>query len=427
MNILFVVPYVPSKIRSRSYNLIRFLAGRGNRITLVTLWTDDLEKQELRDIQQVCRETYALPMPTWRSLLNCIAVLPTARPLQTAYSWNPKLADKAGQLVAGGNGRGKFDVVHVEHLRGVQYGLHLKSRLADRRKLPIVWDSVDSISLLFRQAMVESKSLSSRTLTRFELGRTERYEGWLLNQFDQVLVTSPCDQKALIDLVPAGEGSPHLDVLRNGVDLEYFQPTNMIPREPASVVISGKMSYHANVTMTLNFVSQVMPLVWQARPEVKVYVVGKDPAPQVQALGNDPRVEVTGTVSDIRPYLWKASLSVAPIAYGAGIQNKVLEAMACGTPVVASSQAVSALAVTPGQDAWVADNPADFAAAILTLLEDVPLRTRFGRSGRAYVEQNHDWDSVTAQLENIYARAIQSRQGVTAGIGLQEKERILWS
>jgi glycosyltransferase involved in cell wall biosynthesis len=101
--------------------------------------------------------------------------------------------------------------------------------------------------------------------------------------------------------------------------------------------------------------------------------------------------------------------------------------MACGTPVVASSQAVSALALPPGQDAWVADNPADFAAATLTLLNDPPLRTNFGRSGRAYVEKNHDWDSVTAQLENIYARAIQTRQGVAAGIGLREKERILWN
>jgi glycosyltransferase involved in cell wall biosynthesis len=290
MDVLFIVPYVPNQIRSRSYNLIRFLAGRGNRVTLATLWTDEQEKQELRDIQQVCQEIYALPMPAWRSLLNCVAALPTARPLQTAYSWNPKLADKASQLAAGGNGRGKFDVVHVEHLRGVQYGLYLKAQLADHSRLPIVWDSVDSISLLFRQAMVESKSFSSRTLTRFELGRTERYEGWLLNQFDQVLVTSPSDQKALIDLVPAGKPSPNLNVLRNGVDLGYFYPNDAVPREPASIVISGKMSYHANITMTMKFVQQIMPLVWQACPEVKIYVVGKDPAPQVGALGNDPRV-----------------------------------------------------------------------------------------------------------------------------------------
>jgi glycosyltransferase involved in cell wall biosynthesis len=174
------------------------------------------------------------------------------------------------------------------------------------------------------------------------------------------------------------------------------------------------MSYHANITMAVNFVAQVMPLVWQERPDVKVYVVGKDPAPQVQALGADPRVEVTGTVSDIRPYLWKASLAAAPIAYGAGIQNKVLEAMACGTPVVASGQAVSALELVPGQDVWVADTPADFASAVLALLNDTATRDKLGETGRAYVENNHDWGFVAAQLEGIYDQAIQTRQRAEA-------------
>ena len=412
MNVLFVVPYVPTQIRSRSYNLIRYLAGRGNRVTLVTLWTDDQEKQELGEIQQVCQDVCALPMPAWRSLWNCLVALPTNRPLQTAYSWNPELADQAGKLAVDGNGQGKFDVIHVEHLRGVRYGLYLRSQLADHsRKLPIVWDSVDSISLLFRQAMVESKSFFSRSLTRFELGRTERYESWLVNRFDALLVTSPNDQKALIDMVPADEQATGVTVLRNGVDLGYFRPNNEVHREPASVVISGKMSYHANVTMALNFVQQIMPLVWHQRPEIKVYVVGKDPAPQVQALGADLRVEVTGTVSDIRPYLWKASLAAAPVAYGAGIQNKVLEAMACGTPVIASSQAVSALAVVPGQDVWVADNPAEFAGALLKLLNNASLCTDLSLAGRSYVEKNHDWDRVAAQLEKIYEQAMKTRQG----------------
>ena len=413
MNILFIVPYVPTQIRSRSYNLIRFLAGRGNRVTLVTLWTDEQEKQGLGELQQVCEKVYGLPMPAWRSLWNCVAALPTNKPLQAVYSWNLQLANQASKLAMEGNGKGGFDVVHVEHLRAVQYGLYLKSQLANTAgDLPIVWDSVDSISLLFRQAKVESKSLFSRILTHFELGRTERYEGWLLDRFDRVLVTSPVDQKALVDLAPAGGQPPEVTVLRSGVDLDFFRPNIVVPREPASVVISGKMSYHANIAMALNFVQRIMPLVWQERPEVKVYVVGKDPAAQVQALGADPRVEITGTVSDIRPYLWKASLAAAPLSYGAGIQNKVLEAMACGTPVVASSQAVSALAVIPAQDACVADNPADFAGAVLALLNDAPMRTSLGHAGRAYVTKHHDWDGKAAQLESIYQQAIQIRQGV---------------
>jgi glycosyltransferase involved in cell wall biosynthesis len=152
-------------------------------------------------------------------------------PLQAVYSWDASLAQQIEQLARQGNGRSTFDVVHVEHLRGVRYGLNLKSRLAGHHsRLPIVWDSVDSISLLFRQAMVRSTSRFSRELTRFELGRTERYEGWLIEQFDQVLVTSPLDKSSR--WLPGPNGTERITVLPNGVDLDYFKPAAGVPENP---------------------------------------------------------------------------------------------------------------------------------------------------------------------------------------------------
>jgi glycosyltransferase involved in cell wall biosynthesis len=274
------------------------------------------------------------------------------------------------------------------------------------RSIPVVWDSVDSISLLFRQAMVGSQSPLSRGMTRFELGRTERYEGWLLSQFERVLVTSPNDRQALLDLLPPGRPEPCIEVLRNGVDLAYFTQDGSARREPSTLVVSGKMSYHANVTMALHLIQDIMPCVWAARPEVRVEIVGKDPPKAIQDLAQDPRVVVTGTVGDLRPYLRKATVAVAPVAYGVGIQNKVLEAMACKAPVVASSQAVSALQVQPGENVIVAQGVDDFAGAILKLLSDPYLREKVGQSGRRYVEEHHDWSVVAARLEQIYAQAL---------------------
>lgn len=412
MNILFVVPYVPSLIRVRPYNLIRYLANRGHHITVVTLSTKDEEEGDLEKVRQICREVISLPMPVWRSLMNCALALPTGKPLQTVYSWNPALAGRARELAWCGNGHPEFDVIHVEHLRGVRYASYLKSQMRDgHQPMPIIWDSVDSISLLFRQAMVQSKSAFSRGLTRLELSRTERYEALAVNEFDGVLVTSPADRQALLDLA-RGEGeSAHVTVLRNGVDLEYFKPNPSISRAPASVVITGKMSYHANETMAVNFVDQIMPVVWRKRPEVQVKIVGKDPAPRVKALAHDPRVEVTGTMKDIRPYLWKGSLAAAPLAYGVGIQNKVLEAMACGTPVVSSRQAVSALQAVPGREVMVADGAGQFAENILNLLDDPEAAARLGSAGRAYVEREHDWSGVAEKLERIYDQVIRARSG----------------
>jgi hypothetical protein len=160
--------------------------------TVATIWTHEDERAALQQLEQCCERVVAVRLPAWRSLWNCLLALPTGQPLQSVYSWDRRLADEIAGLVIGSNGNPAYDIVHVEHLRGARYGLDLKSKLsAASISIPVVWDSVDSISLLFRQARVHSKSLSSRAVTRFELGRTERYESLLLDQFEQVLVTRP--------------------------------------------------------------------------------------------------------------------------------------------------------------------------------------------------------------------------------------------
>jgi glycosyltransferase involved in cell wall biosynthesis len=148
-----------------------------------------------------------------------------------------------------------------------------------------------------------------------------------------------------------------------------------------------------------------MPLVWKQQPEVRVWIAGKDPTPAVQKLGEAARVTVTGTVPDLRPYLQRAAVAVVPILYGVGIQNKVLEAMACGTAVVASPQAVSAIQAAPGEDLLVAEAPAAFAAAVLRLLTDDDLRRAVAGRGRAYVETHHHWDRIVERLEGVYREA----------------------
>ena len=407
MNILYIVPYVPNRIRVRPYSLIRALAERGHRIILGTLYTDAKEYGELEELRPYCAEIYAAPMPTWHSLANALQALPTGDPLQSVYSWNGKLARNLSHRIASPDGKPPIDIVHVEHLRGARYGVYLSASPDghghdSKRRPPVVWDSVDSISLLFRQAAARSRRLYSRLISRFELPRTERFEGWLANQFAKVLVTSSADRAAIFELAHSKDAVPEIAVLPNGVDCDYFAPGLPELRQPSTLVISGKMSYHANVAMCLSFVSEVLPLVQAEMPEVRLLIVGKDPPAEVRALAENPAVTVTGTVEDIRPYLQKATLAVAPLAYGTGIQNKVLEAMACATPVVASSQAVAALNVINGRDVIIADAPHEMAHAMLTLLNNIHRRQAVGMAGRRYVEENHRWQNIAARLEEIY-------------------------
>jgi glycosyltransferase involved in cell wall biosynthesis len=404
MKVLFIVPYVPDLIRVRPYNLIRYLAQAGHEVTVLTLWTSEQEKQAAVDLEKHGCRVQAFHLPKWRSYLNALLTVPTSAPLQASYCWFPPLVDHAVKLT-NGNGPSAFDVVHVEHLRGARFGLALKARLS---QLPVVWDSVDSISHLFRQAMANSKRISDRLVTGFELGRTERYEGWLVGQFDRTLVTSLADKTALENL--RAHVIPHkpsaISVVQNGVDLEFFKPDPDVRRAPATLVLTGKMSYHANIAMALYLLQEIMPKVWAVREDVRVNIVGKDPPPVIQALAQEGQVNVTGTVPDLRPYLQQATLAVAPITYGAGIQNKILEAMACATPVITTQKAVAGLRVTPDENILVAQDAEAFASTILRMFNAPYLQHNIGLAGRHYVEKYHHWGEVASQLSVIYRQVI---------------------
>jgi glycosyltransferase involved in cell wall biosynthesis len=177
------------------------------------------------------------------------------------------------------------------------------------------------------------------------------------------------------------------------------------------------MSYHANITAALYLVNDIMPRVWAKRPTIRVTIAGKDPSHEIMSLvARYPSlVAVTGAVPDIRPYLGRAAVAVSPVAYGAGIQNKVLEAMAMGTPVVASSQAVSALQARDGEHLLVGNGVEGFAQAVLRLLEDRELQARIGRAGRRYVEGHHDWLGIVQRLEEFYGSSLGRERTVEQG------------
>lgn len=424
MRVLYVVPYAPNHIRVRPYEFVRALLRAGHEVTLAALTTSPAEQDDLHNLQQLGAGLLWRSMPAWRSGINSLLALPSATPLQAVYSWHPSLL---GDMLAA-HQAAPFDVIHVEHLRGSRFGLALGQHLPAPARPAIVWDSVDCISHLFAQAAQSSRSTKGRLMTRIELPRTERDEAQLVRRFDQTVVTSAVDKAALVALAakyapaspeqPEGAGriEDRIAVVPNGVDLELFAFSGPEQRYANRLVFSGKMSYHANITAALHLVNDIMPLVWVQRPDAEVWIVGKDPSPELRALGESTapgggrRVIVTGEVPAIQGYIQSAAVAVAPLLYGAGIQNKVLEAMACGAPVVASPQASQSLSAVPGRDFMPAAAPDEFAAAILALLESPARREAFGEAGRRFVEAHHSWDRAANQLAAIYKAANQRLQ-----------------
>ncbi|MGH2594301.1 MAG: glycosyltransferase [Anaerolineae bacterium] len=394
MRILFVVPYMPSLIRVRSYNLIRALAALGQPVHLVALQPPEDRHASIDNLRDFCEQVDVFPLSRARTVWNALAALPTTLPLQAAYSHHPQAERHLRRLAK----TGQFDVAHIEHLRGAVLAEALIG-------IPRVFDSVDSIAYLFEQASRLAPGFTQRLMARIDLGRTRCFEAHAPLRFDCTLVTSPIDAQAIQSL--AGDRlDGRIALLPNGVDLNYFSPSGTAS-DLATVLFSGKMSYHANAAAALYLGHEIMPRVWRQRPDAKLMIAGKDPAPALRALSADPRVVVTGFVDDLRPTFARATLAVAPLVYGAGTQYKVLEAMASGVPVVATRRGMGGLQARPGQDVLVGESADQFAQHILSLIDDPALRRRIGSGGRQYVERHHSWTGIARDLIDIY-------QGVAA-------------
>lgn len=392
MRILFVVPYVPSLIRVRPYQLIRALAGR-HEITLLAA-ASSREAADSALLHSICQWVEVVPWRPAASIGTCASALLRGEPLQAAVCQSPALHSRLATLLEARS----FDLVHIEHLRAAPLSARLPANL------PTIFDSVDCISLLLQRTITASHSWRQRLIARCELRRTQHYEARLLRRFDRIAVTAPEDARALCALGPAAR----VAVVPNGVDLDHFRP-HPRPHDPATLVFSGKMSYHANVTAVLYFVRQILPLVRQAQPDVRLLIAGSNPPREILALTRDPAISVSGYLPDLRAALSRATVALCPVTVKVGIQNKLLEAMAMGLPVVSSREGVEGLAAQPGQDLLVGESPATFASHVCQLLADPDLRARLGLAGRRYVEAHHRWDGAAHRFELLYAEAIEQR------------------
>ena len=184
--------------------------------------------------------------------------------------------------------------------------------------------------------------------------------------------------------------------------LDFFQPWLIA----AYVVFVGAMAYAPNVAAMRYFTDEVLPIVRRTRPGARLTIVGRDPAPVVRAMASEG-VDVTGEVDDVRPYLARAAVFVAPMVSGSGIKNKVLEAMAMGRPVVATPLAIEGLPLRHGENVLVADGAAGLADAIHRLLADPGEAARIGGGGRALVERIYTWDACATRYERLYQELAQ--------------------
>ena len=248
-----------------------------------------------------------------------------------------------------------------------------------------------------------------------EYVEVRRIERALLRRRAHLLFASVRDRDALID--PSDLG--HASVLPNGVDLGYWQRTPGATLGRDEIVFTGGMDYPPNSDAGLLLIREILPLVRTSVPEAHLSIVGRDPTPELVRAGRAPGVTVTGLVPDVRPYLEAAAVFAAPLRFGAGIQNKVLEALAMGVPTVASPNGAGGLVTTDGVHPPLtvapASDPARFAAAIVARLRAADEDQRAPTDGRAFVERYFSWERSGDLLDRVLRAAAAGDDIVSGG------------
>jgi polysaccharide biosynthesis protein PslH len=393
MRILFVSPYVPSHIRIRPFNWIRALAGLGCRIHLIALRPPEDVGMSEEAVLPYCDRLEIFPLLRSQTAMNGLAAIRSGVPLQAAYSRLHAAEQRILALVSDGT----FEVVHIEHLRAALLPPF-------PCPVPTVYDAVDCITRLFEQAARLAPGRRLRAIARLDLERTRRFEAALPFRFDRVAVSSESEALAFHELA-GPDAATRVQAIPNGVDADAFSCSR--EDDGRTVLFAGKMSYHANEAAALRLATRIMPRVWAHRPEARLVIAGKDPSPALRRLAEarPDRLEVTGYVDDLRRFLSRAALVAAPLVYAAGIQNKVLEAMACAVPVIASPTACAALQAAVGRDLLSADGDDEFAARIVELLTCPEKRAAIGDAGRRYVMEHHRWPVMAERLVTLYGQA----------------------
>ncbi|MBL7837388.1 MAG: glycosyltransferase [Bacteroidetes bacterium] len=387
MKILFIAnrfPYPPFRgDKLKIYNLAKRIA-KHHELHLITFAENKDDLNYLPELQNIFTKTVIVDLPKWKSVLNVGLGLLGSKPLQVNYFKSSEFRSKLDLLLK----TNEYDAIHVQHLRMAQYAMDLKQNYR-------ILDLPDAFSLYWQRRKSVARSLPSRILDNIESSRVLKYEKQILQAFDLNLVCSMEDLNFLKDR----HKIEHIRLLPNGVDTDKFHPMNHDYSHAHTLLFTGNMDYDPNVDAVLYFAEQILPVIQNQYPNVKFVIAGQRPIDKVKALHNGSSIEVTGFIPDLSQTYNEASVVVAPLRFGAGTQNKVLEAMAMGIPVVCSHIGFEGLGISDGEGAFMRKDPESFARQVMTLLGDEQLRIRTGQTGVNVIQQNFSWDQVSGILE----------------------------
>ena len=390
-NLLYLVhrmPYPPDKgDKVRSYHLLKQLLLR-HRVFLGTFVDDAQDLQHIDTLRALCGGLHVVQLQPRMARLRSLAALLGGDALTLRYYADAGLAEWVARTVR----EQGIDTAVVFSSSMAQYAERIPG-------LRMLVDFVDVDSAKWSQ-YAAARTWPMSWLYRREAECLLAYEREMAMRAKRSFVVTESETALFRGLAPECAGA--IEPMGNGVDADYFAPAAARPSPFAAdelpVVFTGAMDYWPNVDAVCWFAGEVLPELRRARPALRFYIVGRSPSAKVQALAG-PAVSVTGTVPDVRPYLQHAALVVAPLRLARGIQNKVLEAMAMGRPVLASATCAQSIDARLGIDLLAAIEPEDYVREIEAVLSDAVLAQALGRAGRQCVLERYSWATHMGRIE----------------------------
>ena len=384
MKVMVVLPFAPWPVRVRSANLWPRI-GREAEVHVVYLQAD-LPRGEAPSALENVASIEGVPSPKWRALGRVAAALPSGDCLRAAWHRD----EAARYAIEAAYARIRPDVVYVERLRAFP----LVERLPLDR---VVVDSTDSLPLFCESVAAQRGApLMQRLVSHIERRRLVALEGETYSRVAAVVACSARDAAAMAQSAPGAR----TELIPNGVDLERFSCAPLYKNGRPSVLMSGNFGYWPNSEAARWLLTRAPAL--RDRWQGEIVFAGANPPSYLLRAHRRGEASTRGYVSDMAEQYHHASVVAAPVRFATGTQNKVLEAMACGRPVVATPQCASGLEPC-GRNALVEATRDEFLDALGGVIADEAQQRRLGESGRAYVEQYHDWERIAPEMIGLIA------------------------
>ena len=364
----------------RAFHHIKELS-KNHEVILCALTDSEVKQSSIKILSKYCKSIEIIKLPKWKIYWNLLnQLLFTNKSLQVAYFYNDKAQSKIDALLE----QHQPDHIYCQLIRVAEY--------VRKSKINKTLDYMDALARGMERR-VENSPLYLKWFLKNETTRLLRYEHFIFENFNNHIIISEQDRKLIVNI-----NNDDIKVVPNGVDYETYKHTDI--KKEYDLIFTGNMAYPPNVDSVVYLINNVMPLVWEKHPELKVVIAGAQPSAKVLKLKSD-KVIVTSWVEDISEYYSKSKIFIAPMQIGTGLQNKLLEAMAMKIPCITSELANNALGATHNKNVLIGDDPEDYKKHIINLINNVDLQKEIGNQGYNFVKENYTWEETGSILEKL--------------------------